>query len=234
MFQEGVTMLSVGGAVRSGGMQLPVRGVWTAAFHRKSPPPGHALSGPPWARIPAACCPKSSLRRLSGAESLWGARRLSGAESLWGARRLSGAESLWGARRLSGAESLWGARRLSGAESLWGARRLSGAESLWGARRLSGGAGWSGGLSASAPVHLCEHFLVSVQQVSGLPWWLSIVVATLAVRTLITLPLATYQMVVIARVSEGGGLQERRVFSCVVVLYISSLEVSSVIERQCC
>lgn len=167
-------MLSVGGAVRSGGMQLPVRGVWTAAFHRKSPPPGHALSGPPWARIPAACCPKSSLRRLSGAESLWGARR------------------------------------------------------------LSGGAGWSGGLSASAPVHLCEHFLVSVQQVSGLPWWLSIVVATLAVRTLITLPLATYQMVVIARVSEGGGLQERRVFSCVVVLYISSLEVSSVIERQCC
>ncbi|TDG95882.1 hypothetical protein EPR50_G00244250 [Perca flavescens] len=79
---------------------------------------------------------------------------------------------------------------------------------LCGVRRLSGGrqdasdgaAGWYGGLSDSAPVHLCEHFLVSVQQLSGLPWWLSIVVATLSVRTLITLPLAAYQMVVLAKV----------------------------------
>uniref|UniRef100_G3PUX4 Cytochrome c oxidase assembly factor COX18 n=1 Tax=Gasterosteus aculeatus TaxID=69293 RepID=G3PUX4_GASAC len=32
------------------------------------------------------------------------------------------------------------------------------------------------------------------------PWWLAIIVATLSVRTLITLPLATYQMVIIAKV----------------------------------
>ncbi|XP_034399559.1 cytochrome c oxidase assembly protein COX18, mitochondrial [Cyclopterus lumpus] len=181
-------MLSVGGAVRSGGMQLPVRGVCSAAFNRKSPPPGHSIT------IPAV---KLSLRTLSGA------RRLSGVESLSGVRRLSGVESLLGARRLSGVESLLGARRLSGVESLLGARRLSGVESLSGVRRLSGGAGaagWYSSLSDSAPVHLCEHFLVSVQQVSGLPWWLSIVVATLSVRTLVTLPLATYQMVIIARV----------------------------------
>lgn len=55
-------------------------------------------------------------------------------------------------------------------------------------------------LSDSTPVHVCEHFLLKVQQVSGLPWWLSIVMATVSVRTLITLPLAAYQMVVIAKV----------------------------------
>ncbi|XP_029138731.1 cytochrome c oxidase assembly protein COX18, mitochondrial [Labrus bergylta] len=80
---------------------------------------------------------------------------------------------------------------------------------LWtppGVRRFSGVAGddgaggWYSALSDSPPVHLCEHFLVSVQQLSGLPWWLSIVAATLSVRTLITLPLSVYQMVIIAKV----------------------------------
>lgn len=77
-----------------------------------------------------------------------------------------------------------------------------------GVRRFSGGvrddgvgaASWYSILSDSAPVHLCEHFLVSVQQVSGLPWWLSIIMATLSVRTVITLPLAAYQMVILAKV----------------------------------
>lgn len=41
---------------------------------------------------------------------------------------------------------------------------------------------------------------MQLQQVSGLPWWLTIVVGTLSVRTLITLPLATYQLVIIAKV----------------------------------
>uniref|UniRef100_A0AAQ4RZC1 Cytochrome c oxidase assembly factor COX18 n=1 Tax=Gasterosteus aculeatus aculeatus TaxID=481459 RepID=A0AAQ4RZC1_GASAC len=100
-----------------------------------------------------------------------------------------------GLRRLSGLGSP------SGVEMFSGVRRLSDLGSPAGVRRLSGGAaGWYSSLSDSAPVHLCERFLVSVQQVSGLPWWLAIIVATLSVRTLITLPLATYQMVIIAKV----------------------------------
>ncbi|MEQ2179625.1 hypothetical protein GOODEAATRI_027033 [Goodea atripinnis] len=64
----------------------------------------------------------------------------------------------------------------------------------------NGAGGWYGSLSDSAPVHLCENFLVSVHQVSGLPWWLSIAMATVSVRTFITLPLAAYQLIIIAKV----------------------------------
>ncbi|XP_041845526.1 cytochrome c oxidase assembly protein COX18, mitochondrial [Melanotaenia boesemani] len=64
----------------------------------------------------------------------------------------------------------------------------------------AGGGWWYSSLSDSAPVHLCEYFLVSVQQVSGLPWWLSIMAATVTVRTVITLPLAAYQMIIISKV----------------------------------
>lgn len=60
--------------------------------------------------------------------------------------------------------------------------------------------GWYGSVAHSAPVHLAEDFLVHLQHVSGLPWWLSIAVGTLSVRTLITLPLAAYQMVIISKV----------------------------------
>uniref|UniRef100_A0A7N8WWU7 Cytochrome c oxidase assembly factor COX18 n=1 Tax=Mastacembelus armatus TaxID=205130 RepID=A0A7N8WWU7_9TELE len=63
-----------------------------------------------------------------------------------------------------------------------------------------GVSGWYSSLADSTPVHLCENFLVSVQQVSGLPWWLSIAVATVSVRTLITLPLAAYQLVIVSKV----------------------------------
>ncbi|XP_018544637.1 cytochrome c oxidase assembly protein COX18, mitochondrial [Lates calcarifer] len=77
-----------------------------------------------------------------------------------------------------------------------GAAGDTGAEGAAGA----GVSDWYGGLADSAPVHICEHFLVSVQQVSGLPWWLSIVVATLSVRTLITLPLAAYQLIIVSKV----------------------------------
>ncbi|KAG7454018.1 mitochondrial inner membrane protein COX18 [Solea senegalensis] len=59
---------------------------------------------------------------------------------------------------------------------------------------------WYDSLADSALVHLCENFMVSMQQVSGLPWWLSIVVATLSVRSLVTLPLAAYQLVIISKV----------------------------------
>ncbi|XP_029282756.1 cytochrome c oxidase assembly protein COX18, mitochondrial [Cottoperca gobio] len=111
-------------------------------------------------------------------------------------------------RTPSGVGTLSGVRRLSGVRWLSRVGRPSEIGTLLGVRKLSGGGrfddagavGWYSGLSDSAPVHLCEHFLVSVQQASGLPWWLSIVVATLSVRTLITLPLAAYQIVIIAKV----------------------------------
>lgn len=97
-------------------------------------------------------------------------------------------------------------RTLSGVWTPSGLKTLSGVWTVSGVRRFSGVAGDEGSvglygaLSDSAPVHLCEHLLVSVQQVSGLPWWLSIFMATLSVRTVITLPLAAYQMVIISKV----------------------------------
>lgn len=65
----------------------------------------------------------------------------------------------------------------------------------------SGTGGWYSSLADSAPVHLCEELLVGVQQVSGLPWWMSIVGTTLMTRTLVTLPLAAYQLVILSKVS---------------------------------
>lgn len=85
----------------------------------------------------------------------------------------------------------------------WAGPAEARARSVSGVGGASGpAAGWYGGLSDSAPVHLCEHFLVGVQQVSGLPWWLSIVMATVSVRTFITLPLAAYQLLILSKV--GG------------------------------
>lgn len=70
----------------------------------------------------------------------------------------------------------------------------------------SAGSGWYNSLAESGPVHLCEQYLMGVQQVTGFPWWLSIIMSTVMVRTLITLPLATYQVVIIAKVSDRGQL----------------------------
>ncbi|XP_008325013.1 cytochrome c oxidase assembly protein COX18, mitochondrial [Cynoglossus semilaevis] len=59
--------------------------------------------------------------------------------------------------------------------------------------------GWYEGLAHSAPVHLCEHFLVGTQQLTGMPWWLTIVAATFSARTVITLPIAAYQQVIVSK-----------------------------------
>lgn len=104
-----------------------------------------------------------------------------------------------GVKMLSGVRTLSGVGTMSGLGLTSAIRRFSGdgAEDV-------GAVGWYSSLSDSAPVHLCAHYLVSLQQVSGLPWWLSIVMATLTVRTLITLPFAAYQMVIVAKVSDRG------------------------------
>lgn len=127
------------------------------------------------AGLPAVCCHTFPLRTLTSAGTLSGVGTTSGVKMLSGVGTMSGLGLTSGVRRLSG----------GGPEAV-------------------GAAGWYSSLSDSAPVHLCAQCLVSMQQVSGLPWWLSIVMATLTVRTLITLPLAAYQMVIIAKVSDIG------------------------------
>ncbi|KAK2848690.1 hypothetical protein Q5P01_008524 [Channa striata] len=127
----GQTMLSVGGLLRPGLLQLSVRGLCSSVIHRKLPAP--ALTCPALESA-AVFVQRSPVRTLSGGP---------------------------------------------------GAPVDS---------------GWYSSLADSAPVHLCEHFLVSAQQLSGLPWWLSIAITTLSVRTFITLPLAAYQLVIISKV----------------------------------
>lgn len=59
---------------------------------------------------------------------------------------------------------------------------------------------WYESIADSTPVYLTEQLLVSTQQMTGLPWWASIVCTTLTLRTAITLPLGIYQSVIIAKV----------------------------------
>lgn len=96
--------------------------------------------------------------------------------------------------------------RLSGARVLLGPVTVlrSGARAMSGSSPGSDSWGWYGSLAESGPVRLCEQYLVGVQQLTGFPWWLSIIVSTVTVRTLITLPLAAYQVVIIAKVGVQG------------------------------
>lgn len=63
--------------------------------------------------------------------------------------------------------------------------------------------GWYESIAESTPVCLTEQLLVSTQQITGLPWWASIICTTLALRTAITLPLGIYQTIIIAKVVSG-------------------------------
>ncbi|KAI4891841.1 hypothetical protein NFI96_029007, partial [Prochilodus magdalenae] len=62
--------------------------------------------------------------------------------------------------------------------------------------------GWYESIADSGPVHLTEQLLVLSQQTTGLPWWASIICTTLALRTAITLPLAVYQTIIIAKLEH--------------------------------
>ncbi|KAF2361225.1 Membrane insertase OXA1/ALB3/YidC [Trinorchestia longiramus] len=55
-------------------------------------------------------------------------------------------------------------------------------------------------LASSSPVLKLMTWLQDIHAVLGVPWWLSIILTTVALRTVITLPLALYQQRVIARV----------------------------------
>lgn len=49
-------------------------------------------------------------------------------------------------------------------------------------------------LSESTPVGLAQDLLLYVHNSTGLPWWTTIILATVLLRTVVTLPLAVYQV----------------------------------------
>ncbi|KAG9480379.1 cytochrome c oxidase assembly protein COX18, mitochondrial isoform X1 [Eleutherodactylus coqui] len=57
-------------------------------------------------------------------------------------------------------------------------------------------------MADSAPVHLAENVLLSVQDMTGLPWWATIMCTTMALRTVVTLPLIVYQMHILDKVEK--------------------------------
>ncbi|XP_066250233.1 cytochrome c oxidase assembly protein COX18, mitochondrial [Euwallacea similis] len=57
-------------------------------------------------------------------------------------------------------------------------------------------------LSKSTPVAYCQDFLVQVHDYTGLPWWASILVSTVLLRSAITLPVAVYQQIIVARLDN--------------------------------
>ena len=69
-----------------------------------------------------------------------------------------------------------------------------------GARHLSVSASRAGpaeflqSVSASRPVLAVQEGIVSLHDVTGLPWWATILVTTVAARGLVTLPLGLYQV----------------------------------------
>ncbi|KAM6220646.1 cytochrome c oxidase assembly protein COX18, mitochondrial [Rhynchocyon petersi] len=62
--------------------------------------------------------------------------------------------------------------------------------------------GWYESLAASSPVKVAEELLLSAHTTSGLPWWGSILLTTVAMRGVVTLPLAVYQHYIIAKVEN--------------------------------
>ncbi|XP_055528709.1 cytochrome c oxidase assembly protein COX18, mitochondrial [Wyeomyia smithii] len=57
-------------------------------------------------------------------------------------------------------------------------------------------------ISCSTPVEYVQQGLVSLHDCSGLPWWASIVVSTILVRSAVTLPLAIYQNKIVVRLEQ--------------------------------
>ncbi|XP_029090815.1 cytochrome c oxidase assembly protein COX18, mitochondrial isoform X3 [Monodon monoceros] len=66
----------------------------------------------------------------------------------------------------------------------------------------SGAGGWYEALATSAPVQGAEDVLLFAHTASGLPWWGSILLTTVALRGAVTLPLAAYQHYILAKVEN--------------------------------
>lgn len=53
---------------------------------------------------------------------------------------------------------------------------------------------WFVALSNSTPVAYAQQFVISVHDVTGTPWWASIVLSAVTLRLVVTLPLTVYQV----------------------------------------
>ncbi|XP_045388415.1 cytochrome c oxidase assembly protein COX18, mitochondrial isoform X3 [Lemur catta] len=75
---------------------------------------------------------------------------------------------------------------------------------VWAVASVSsaGAGGWYEALAASAPVRGAEDVLLAAHAATGLPWWGSILVTTVALRGAVTLPLAAYQHYILAKVEN--------------------------------
>lgn len=65
-----------------------------------------------------------------------------------------------------------------------------------------GAGGWYEALATSAPVRGAEDVLLAAHGATGLPWWGSILLTTVALRGAVTLPLAAYQHYILAKVEN--------------------------------
>lgn len=93
---------------------------------------------------------------------------------------------------------------------------------VWAAASVSAAApgGWYEALAASAPVRAAEEVLLGAQAATGLPWWGSIMLTTVALRGAVTLPLAAYQHYILAKVRAIG---PRAAFLLVLTLEAGAL-----------
>lgn len=53
---------------------------------------------------------------------------------------------------------------------------------------------WFIALSNSTPVAYAQQFVISFHEVTGTPWWLSIILSAVTLRLVVTLPLTVYQV----------------------------------------
>lgn len=53
---------------------------------------------------------------------------------------------------------------------------------------------WFVALSNSTPVAYAQQFVISVHDVTGTPWWASIILSAVTLRLVVTLPLTAYQV----------------------------------------
>lgn len=55
-------------------------------------------------------------------------------------------------------------------------------------------------ISQSTPVNYFQHSLIQLHDITGLPWWATIILSTIVLRTIVTMPLAIYQYKITAKV----------------------------------
>lgn len=111
--------------------------------------------------------------------------------------------------------------RAPGSPLAWSSARLP-ALPVWAAASVSAASpsSWYEALAASAPVRTAEEVLLGAHEATGLPWWGSIILTTVALRGAVTLPLAAYQHYILAKVR---GVGPRAAYLLVLIIEAASL-----------